>query len=181
VRPELDGRRSHGALIRRAVVFFLLGLTGALATDNYDYGPDEYVTITDGISPDGKYAITAHGEGDLGYKNFHIFLTNAKTGREIGPLEQISEILDTGAGSYCAIWSKNSKQVTVFWRYSRHEPLQEIIFKIAKNRAFLVQGPMNVDKAYEWYWENHCGYSWPSPRIFGKPLPRDENPYWKNT
>ncbi|HMF80891.1 MAG TPA: hypothetical protein VK562_05760 [Candidatus Acidoferrum sp.] len=33
----------------------------ARATSNYEYGPDEYVTIANGISPDGRYAITAHG------------------------------------------------------------------------------------------------------------------------
>jgi hypothetical protein len=39
------------------------------------------VTVAKGLSPHGKYAITAHGEGDLGYDNFHIFLTDAVTGR----------------------------------------------------------------------------------------------------
>ena len=162
-----------------AALFFLCDLLGSkslLATDCYSYGPDEYVTITDGISPDGKYAITAHGTGDDGYDHFHIYLTNAVTGKKIGPLEQIAEILDTGAGAYCAIWSKDSQKATIFWRYDRHSPLQEVTFRIAKNRAFLIDGPRNVDKAYEWYWEEHCGYAQPSLRTFGVPLPPDKIP-----
>jgi hypothetical protein len=157
---------------------FLFGTGFALATDNYVYGSDEYVTITDGISPNGRWAITAHGEGDYGYNNFHIFLTNALTGKTVGPLEQIADILDTGAGAYCALWAKDSQQVTIFWRYDRHEPLQEITFRVRKNRAFLMDGPKNVDKAYAWYWENHCGYIWPTLRTFGTPLPREKNPYY---
>jgi len=43
----------------------LLCAGSVLATANYEYGPDEYDTIANGISPDGKYAITAHGGGEL--------------------------------------------------------------------------------------------------------------------
>ena len=34
--------------------------------------------------------ITAHGEGNNGYTNFHIYLMNAPTGAVIGPLEEIA-------------------------------------------------------------------------------------------
>ena len=72
--------------MRIQALFFLLSAllfpaTGALATSNYEYGPDEYVTIAKGFSPDGKYAITAHGEGELGDENFHLFLTDAVAGK----------------------------------------------------------------------------------------------------
>ena len=72
--------------------------TFAFATDNYEYGQDEYVTIVKGLSPNGSFAITAHGEGEYGYERFHIYLTDARTGKNIGPLEEIAKILDTGAG-----------------------------------------------------------------------------------
>ena len=83
----------------------LLRTTVGLATSNHEYGPDEYVTIAKGISPNGTYAITAHGEGDMGYDHFHIYLTNAVRGKKIGPLEEIVEPLDTGADAFCAKWS----------------------------------------------------------------------------
>ena len=59
---------------------FVLPITFALATSNYQYGRDEYVTVATGISPDGQYAITAHGGGKLGYDNFHLYLTDVRTG-----------------------------------------------------------------------------------------------------
>src|SRR5712664_244625 len=88
----------------------LLPITAALATSNYEYGPDEYVTVSNGISPDGKFAITAHGRGGLGYDDFQLYLTDAITGKKIGPLEEITETLDTGADAFAARWSKDSQQ-----------------------------------------------------------------------
>ena len=104
----------------------LLPITAALATSNYEYGPDEYVTISTGISPDGKYAITAHGSGELGDDNFHLFLTDAISGKRIGPLEEIVETLDTGAGAFAAKWSEKSQQVTIVYRVDRHAPLKAV-------------------------------------------------------
>jgi hypothetical protein len=86
----------------------LLSAISLRATSNYEYGPDEYVTVSNGISPDGKFAITAHGGGELGYDNFHLYLTDANTGKKIGPLEEIKETLDTGADAFAAKWSKDS-------------------------------------------------------------------------
>ena len=42
----------------------LLVSSSAFATFNYEYGPSEHVTISNGISPDRQLAITTHGEGD---------------------------------------------------------------------------------------------------------------------
>src|SRR5437762_7764394 len=74
----------HPAM-KTAVLSYLLILiaTTALATSNYEYGADEYVTIAKGISPNRKYAITTHGSDEYGYDNFHVYLTNAVTGRRI--------------------------------------------------------------------------------------------------
>jgi hypothetical protein len=60
----------------------------------------EYVTVTNGRLPDGRYAIAKHGEGDSGYDNWHVYLMDAQTGKEIGPLEEIKDPLDT-ASSFC--------------------------------------------------------------------------------
>jgi hypothetical protein len=131
--------------IQRLLLFLsaiLVPATVALATSNYQYGPDEYVTIAKGISPNGKYAITAHGEGELGYDNFHIFLTNAVTGKKIGPLEEIVETLDTGADAFCAKWSKDSQQVVIIYRVDRHAPLKAVSYHITNGRARLIKGPI---------------------------------------
>ena len=63
---------------------FAVFAAAALATSNYDYKPGEYVTVSGGKSPDGRYLIAAHGEGELGYDNWHVYLMDAVTGKRIG-------------------------------------------------------------------------------------------------
>jgi len=163
-------------IIPRLLLFLstlLLPVISALATWNYEYGPDEYVTIANGISPDGKIAVTAHGSGELGYDNFHLYLTDAVTGKKIGPLEEIKEFLDTGAGAFGAQWSKDSQQVTIVWRVDRHEPLKAISYRINGRRAEKIKGPFNVrdGDALEKFFIKECsGNGKPSPKIFGTPL-----------
>ncbi len=160
--------------IRRLLLFLcalLLPATAALATSNYQYGPDEYVTIAKGISPNAKYAITARGEGEYGYDNFHIFLTDAVTGKKIGPLEEIVETLDTGADAFCAKWSKDSQHVVIIYRVDRHAPLKAVSYQITKRRARLIKGPVDVTSEEQIsYWQNQCSQSKPSEKIFGTPL-----------
>jgi hypothetical protein len=161
--------------------FFLFGsllflpMVCALATWNYEYGDNEYVTIANGISPDKKIAVTAHGKGELGYENFHLYLTDNATGKKIGPLEEIKEFLDTGAGAFGAQWSRDGQQVTIVWRVDRHEPLKAISYRIVGRRAEKIKGPFNVkdgDALENFYVKECSGDGKPSPKIFGTPLKR---------
>src|SRR4051812_48416959 len=127
-----------------ALCALFISATAALATANYHYGADEYVTVASGLSPDGKYAITAHGEGEIGYDHFHIFLTDAVSGKKIGPLEEIVDNLDTAADAIVAKWSKDSKTVTIVYRVDRHQPLKAITYNIGERRARRLKGPFNV-------------------------------------
>jgi len=110
--------------LRLFVLFsvLLLPSTVALATSNYQYGPDECVTVSNGISPDGKFAITAHGGGELGYDDFHLYLTNAITGKKIGPLEEIKETLvsygiaDRRARRIHGPYDVKSKDLIKYWQ-----------------------------------------------------------------
>src|SRR3954465_7719343 len=104
----------------------LLPVISVRATSNYEHGADEYVTVTNGISADGKIAITAHGGGELGDENFHLYLTDVGTGKRIGPLEEITESLAPDANKSAAQWSSDGQQVTIVWRVDRHEPLKAI-------------------------------------------------------
>ena len=146
----------------------LLPVISVRATSNYEYGPDEYVTVTKGISPDGKIAITAHGSGELGDENFHLYLTDAGTGKKIGPLEEIKEFLDTAADRFAAQWSSDGQQVTM--------PLKAISYRITGRRAQKIKGPFNVKDgdALEKFFVKECvGDGKPSPKIFGTPLKHD--------
>jgi hypothetical protein len=159
--------------LRLFVLFsvLLLPITAALATSNYEYGPDEYVTVSNGISPDGKFAITAHGGGELGYDDFHLYLTNAITGKKIGPLEEIKETLDTGADAFAAKWSKDSQQVTIVYRVDRHAPLKAVSYRIADRRARRIHGPYDVkSKDLIKYWQTYGSGDSASQKVFGTSL-----------
>ncbi len=146
--------------------------TGSLrATSNYEYGPDEYVTISQGLSPDGKFAITAHGGGEYGYDDFHLYLTDAKTGRKIGPLEEIKEPLDSGADAFAAKWTPDSQQVLIIYRVDRHEPLKAVSYRIVGRRAQPIKGPFDVrDEDLIKYRQAHASGGTVSPKVFGTPL-----------
>ena len=153
--------------------FCVLTTSRALATSNHEYGPDEYVTVASGLSPDGRYAVTAHGMGELGYEHFHLFLTDAKAGSRIGPLEEVRNTLDTGAGAFCARWSPDSQQVVLVYRVSRHAPLKAVVYAIGQRRARRLKGPLDVtDPGLVTYWQRQCAEEQPSPKVFGTPVVR---------
>jgi len=164
-------------MIALRLAFFLsalvLPITFALATSNYEYGPDEYVTVANGISPDGQYAITAHGAGKLGDDNFHLYLMDASAGKNLGPLEEIVETLDTGANAFSAKWSTDSKEVIIIYRVDRHAPLKAVTYTIADRRARCIKGPLDVtSEELVKYWHDHSSSPSASPKIFGTPLHR---------
>jgi hypothetical protein len=125
-------------------LLFAVLASSAFATANYEYKSGEYVTITDGRSPDERYAIATHGEGDLGYDNWHVYLMDAQTGKKIGPLEEIRDPLDTAADAYIAKWSPDSTRVAITYRADRHVEVR-IVYRIANRRAYLVSGPTRTD------------------------------------
>jgi hypothetical protein len=130
-----------------SILFACLGLafvsSVARATSNYAYKPSENGVITDGVSPNGQYSIATHGEGELGYAKFHVYLINAKTGKRIGPLEEIKETLDTGPDAFYARWSADSSQVAIRYRVDRHSAM-EVRYRIANQSAHLISGPSKV-------------------------------------
>jgi hypothetical protein len=158
-----------------SVAMLMLGSTAAFATFNYEYGADEYVTISNGISPDHKLAITAHGEGEMGYDNFHLYLFDAVGGKKIGPLDEITETLDTGAGAFGAKWAKNSSQVTIVYRVDRHAPLKAMTYRLAKGRAIpATRKPVDVqDEELNQFWSAFCSDPKPPEKTFGTPKRRD--------
>ncbi len=162
--------------------FLMLGifmLSPALveATSNHEYGGDEYDTVIKGISPDRKYAITTHGGGEYGYDNFQVCLTNNLTGKRIGPLQEVTENLDTGADALAAKWSPDSNAVYIVYRISRHEPLQAVSYRIAHGRAFpLTETRVNATDEQIAYWQENCSTQHSIPKIFGTPKPTSANP-----
>ena len=130
-----------------ALAFLAFGLafvpSPARATSNYEFKPDEFVVIRNGRSPDGKYSIAAHGQGDLGYDNFHLYLMDASTRRKIGALEEIKDPLDTGPDAFSAKWSADSRQVSITYRVDRREAVM-VRYRIENGRATRISGPVKV-------------------------------------
>jgi len=135
---------SRARIVLRLIVLSITALGSAFATSNREYRPNEYVVINGGLSPNRKYSIAAHGRGELGYENFHIYLMNAAAGKKIGPLLEIKDTLDTGANAFYAKWSRDSTQVAIRYRVDRREA-HEVRYRIAKGRAYRLSGPSKAD------------------------------------
>jgi len=146
------------------LAFCVWGVCSALATSNYEYKKGEYVTISNGVSPDKAYAIKAHGEGEGGYDNFHIYLFDGASGKRIGPLTEIVDTLDTGAEAFAAKWSEDGKTVMIIYRVDRHAPLKCMAYALGKNRAFpKTKEPVDVTSGnLEEYWARY-GSGAPQP------------------
>jgi hypothetical protein len=112
------------------------------ATSEHDYADGEYAIIRDGLSPDKRLSLAAHGDGDGGHGNFHVWLMAEPAHRKIVPLDDIGSDnnLDTGPDAYHARWSADSRHVAVGFRFDRHL-VQLNIYAIENRRAHLVGGP----------------------------------------
>ena len=132
----------------------ILGVCSGFATSNHEYGAEEYLTISNGTSPDKKFSIKAHGEGDLGYENFHLYLVDASTMKIIGPLVEIVDTLDTGSDAFTAKWSEDSKTVMIIYRVDRHAPLKSMTYSLANSRALpKTKKPVDVtSRSLEEHW-----------------------------
>src|SRR5205814_6691540 len=94
---------SLGLMIARVwfALLLLLCAEPIVATDNYSYKADEYATISGGRSPDGRWSIAAHGEGEAGYGNFDLYLMREPAHEKPAPL-RTRDCLDTAPLSIIA-------------------------------------------------------------------------------
>ena len=76
-----------------------LGLTPARATDNHEYAKGEYAVIRDGLAPNKRLSLAAHGEGELGDGNFHVWLMTEPAHRKLATLPDIRREGCRNAGS----------------------------------------------------------------------------------
>jgi hypothetical protein len=125
-----------------------LVLGPARATSTYHYGKDEFVIISDGLAPSKHLSIAAHGGGEDGDENFHVWLMAEPAHKRLAVLENMTctdhgasdACLDSGADAYNAVWSPDSRHVAVSFRTNRHM-LRLNIYTIEGRRAVLVSGP----------------------------------------
>jgi hypothetical protein len=133
------------ASIAVAILFALCCV--AFATTNREYGADEYGTVVGGDSPNGRYTIATHGEGCLGYTNFHLYLIDQKSRNPICALSEPAEpCVDTGADAYDADWFPDSRRVSITFRTERRVAV-EVTYVIQDGRPFQIGGRQRVDLA----------------------------------
>lgn len=119
----------------------------AAASSNHEYAADEFAPITDAVSPDGRFAVVAHGEGDLGIDKFALHLARRPGDRPIAVLPGSDEtFLDTAPEAFRAIWAPDSRHVAVDFRADRHERAT-VLWSVAGGRAARVTGPDLFEKA----------------------------------
>jgi hypothetical protein len=134
--------------LRLLAILACLAAMPAHATSSYRYGKNEYVVITDGLAPTKKLSIAAHGSGEDGSDDFHVWLMAEPAHKRLAVLDNMtcmdngasSACLDSGADAYNAVWSPDSRYVAVSYRTNRHM-LQLNIYAIEGRRAVLVKGP----------------------------------------
>jgi len=119
-----------------------LALAPAHATSVHDYAKGEYAVIRDGLSPSRRMSLAAHGEGEGGAANFHVWLMAEPRHRKLMALNEIGSDnnLDSAPDAYHAFWSENSRFVAVAFRSGRHE-IQLNLYRIGDISAFLIRGP----------------------------------------
>jgi len=129
-------------LVTRAVVAGLASIcfvATCMATAVYRYKKGEFVTIFDGLSPNREYAGAAHGDGEYGDEDFHLYLFSEPDHRKIGALEEVTQILDTAAHAYIARWSAAARHVGLLYRSDRHIGALTL-YRIENRRAHIVTG-----------------------------------------
>lgn len=137
----------------------------------YNYGADEYVTISNGISPDGALAITAHGGGTFGTTDFHLYVFDAATGKKIATLGEIADVQDTKASAFAAKWAKDSSELMIIYPVDRHKPLKAMSYKLTNGLATpKTKSPVDVkDATLETFWREYCFDPEPTQKRFGTP------------
>lgn len=121
---------------------FLLAAAPALATAEHQYAKGEYAVIQGGRAPNGKLSVAAHGAGEFGNDDFHVYLMAEPGHRRLAVLANISQDnnLDTAPDAYDASWSPDSRYLAVSFRSERHIMTLNL-YAIDGGRARLIEVP----------------------------------------
>ena len=120
----------------------------ATSSYNYSYKKNEYPVIGGGRAPNHRLAIAAHGEGDDGYDNFHLYLMRHHRIIQSLPAIESKDILDTAAKDYDAAWSPDSRRVIVTYRRDRHS-LELRLYDIRGRQVRRIPMPDPVERFIE--------------------------------
>ncbi len=126
-----------------AVAILLSGAAApALATAVYEYKPGEHVIVDQGQAPNNKLSIAAHGEGEMGSDNFHLYLMAEPAHKVIAPLDSIDFECNSGFRPHGVSRTlvARSGHVAIMFRFDRHY-LAMHLYEIGNGRPESVGGP----------------------------------------
>jgi len=124
-------------------LLLLLCAQPLVATDNHSYKVHEYATVSGGRSPDGRWSIASHGDGEMGYENFDLYLMREPAHEKPAPL-RTGGSLDTAPLSIIAVWAPDSKHVALLNRSDRHV-LGVRLFTVANGKVQPIKVPLLLD------------------------------------
>jgi len=132
--------KGHECRVAAAAAMMLACIVPVRAVSTHAYKPNEYAVIRDGTAPDRQHSVAAHGNGDDGSEDFHLYLMAEPGHKRIGPLEEVGpDILDTGPDAFQAVWSADSRHVALLYRVDRHVMAMRL-YRIESRRAYPVVG-----------------------------------------
>jgi hypothetical protein len=114
----------------------------ARATAEYNYKKDEYVVVDRGLAPNEKFSIAAHGKGEGGAEDFHLYVMAEPEHRPLAALPSIDSksILDSGPSAFYARWAPDSGHVAVMFRADRHILIM-VLYALREGQPHQLQGP----------------------------------------
>ena len=138
----------YSRLAQRCLGLALI-LLAALAADARRtdlYKPGEYAPIGSGASPDHRFVIAAHGDGEGGEENFHLYLLAEPGHKKLGVLSEVTDTFEYGTADFVARWSPDSRHVAVSYQVVRHIGAL-LLYRIANRRAHPVPLPRLINIA----------------------------------
>ena len=114
----------------------------ACATAEYNYKANEYVIVDQGLAPNNKLSIAAHGKGEGGSEDFHLYVMAEPEHRPLAPLPSIDSksILDSGPTAFYARWAPDSGHVAIMFRADRHILIM-VLYALRDGLPHQLKGP----------------------------------------
>lgn len=145
----------------------------ARATSVYEYAKGEYAVIDGGTAPNKQLSLAAHGQGEFGSDDFHVYLMAEPAHRKIRTLDGIINNLDSGPTAFHAEWAPDSRHVAVAYRIERHVTIN-LLYRIERDRAIGIDGTSlfkevtsrDVNEAIDHENSSFISLTWLGPRRF---------------
>ena len=116
----------------------------AYATAEYNYKANEYVIVDHGLAPNNKFSIAAHGTGEGGSEEFHLYVMAEPEHRPLAPASidrlEIHFIWIPARRLFIARSTANSGHVAIMFRADRHILIM-VLYALRDSQPHHLKGP----------------------------------------